>query len=243
MKQILFALTLFCTTLFAESFLEQGNAFYGEELYDSAEASYLTAIENEGENSLLLYNLSNAVYRQHRLGEAILLLEKAQLLAPKDEDIAYNLAYLRAQTIDAIPEPTEGPVLQWLRALHRIIRLKTKLIILIVLSFVASLLLIGALFRNTRRTRTIYALLGTLCITAVIGLSAGIQIYTKETQSEGIVLVESVDAMNEPKGATHLFSVREGTKCHIVKGRDNWLFIKLSNGVAGWIPKESLGEI
>jgi SH3-like domain-containing protein len=57
------------------------------------------------------------------------------------------------------------------------------------------------------------------------------------------VLVNSVDARNEPNGNKVLFTAHEGTRFRIRKEMADWYLVSLPNGVSGWIEKESVGKI
>ena len=85
-----------------------------EQLWDLANTAYIhndfrtaidryRAIEAQGLRSAkLCYNLANALFKQERLGEAILWYRRALRLAPGDEDIRYNLAVAEARTKDTV---------------------------------------------------------------------------------------------------------------------------------------------
>jgi len=63
---------------------------------------------------------------------------------------------------------------------------------------------------------------------------------TQKNTLRCVITVESVSAMNEPRGDKIMFSAHEGTVLNIVKLVDNWYFVSLSTGAGGWIPKTSV---
>ena len=58
-------------------------------------------------NGHLYYNLGNAYFRLKLLGHAILYYERARVLIPGDDDLDYNLRYVRQQTKDMVEETTD----------------------------------------------------------------------------------------------------------------------------------------
>ena len=75
----------------AENSFKKGNFLKTIEMYES-----LIQIE-EVEDPYVYYNLSNAYYRAGNIGKAILNIEKASKLAPRDKDIKENMQFLHAE--------------------------------------------------------------------------------------------------------------------------------------------------
>ena len=231
------------STLPTGSAFEIGNAYYNQLQFDSAEVYYVQALKEQGDNSAILYNLSNAVYRQYRLGEAILLLEKAKLYNPKDAEILNNLRYLYTQTVDETAPEAEGTFLSFLSGAHSFISLKNQLYLLIALGFIFLGVFTLILFNKRVRTHGMYGAMIVLGTIAVVMSSVGYKVYHRQNDRFGIILTESIEAKNEPRGTTLIFTLHEGTKIQVIKSREQWSFIKLPSGSAGWIPQESMGAI
>ena len=64
---------------------------YSEGKYNEAADLYQQIIETGYESAEVYYNLGNSYYKMSDLPNAILNYERAKLLAPNDEDIAFNL--------------------------------------------------------------------------------------------------------------------------------------------------------
>ena len=91
--------------------LETANEYYANEEYQKAISLYDSILNAGYESAALYYNLGNAHYKNGDLTNAILHYERAKLLAPKDEDIQYNLDLLNQFVIDkieTIPQPFFG---------------------------------------------------------------------------------------------------------------------------------------
>ena len=95
----------------------------------------------------------------------------------------------------------------------------------------------------TQSAALAYLPFGPLRIAAALGGSIGFKIYESEKVAYAIVLTASLDARNEPDGATVLFTAHEGTKFRIRKTVDDWALVSLPNGVSGWVERKALGII
>lgn len=74
---------------------EQANRAFSEENYKEAIQGYETILKENGVSAPVLFNLANAQYRNGQIGEAILNLERAKVLRPRDPDIVANLNVIR----------------------------------------------------------------------------------------------------------------------------------------------------
>jgi len=122
MKQMIFALVLFCQPLLADeasTLFQQAGQFYQAGNYAGAAVAYEKILANGVENWQVHYNLGNAYFKQRQLGKAILHYEKALALNPESEDIRFNLDLANLSVIDRIPVPPRSLVVIWLdTALH-----------------------------------------------------------------------------------------------------------------------------
>ncbi|MBN1761423.1 MAG: BatD family protein [Chitinispirillaceae bacterium] len=227
-----------------EHWFEQGNRAYADGEFDSAGALYAKIIESGTENAAVFYNYGNALFRLKKLGPARLAYEKALRLDPDDQEITANIRFLQTSIVDRVPEPERGffDTIVW--RLHVFLPLKVQLWIAFVLLTMLALAVSLSFFASHNiRLWLIYlsVLLGLLF--TVLGGSIGTKIYESERISYAIVLEPSVDARNEPKGATILFTAHEGTKFRIRKTVNDWALVSLPNGVSGWVERKALGEI
>lgn len=228
----------------AQRMFETANDFYSKEAYDSAANYYEKIITSGTINSTVYYNLGNSYYRLKKPGLARLYYEKALKLSPSDKDIETNIKFISANIVDRVPEPDRDFLETLLWNLHILLSLKTQLWLLFSLLLVISLLLSFALYtkRNTRLWMIYISVLLSL-VTTVLGISAGIKTYDLEKKNYGIVLVPSLDAVNQPDGSKILFTAHEGTRFFIRKVEGDWSLVSLPNGVSGWIRNGDIGKI
>src|SRR5688500_2890584 len=70
---------------------KSANALYKAGNFEQAAASYEKILMQGYRKHEVYYNLGNCYYKLNNTGKAILNFERAQKLAPDDEDIAHNL--------------------------------------------------------------------------------------------------------------------------------------------------------
>jgi len=250
MKTTATALMLLCisaTVAFSapiEHWFDVGNRNYTEGRFDSAAVAYKKILESGTENSTVYFNYGNALFRLSKIGEARLAYERAALLNPTDADIAANIKFVESAIVDrvVVPERSFLDALFW--RLHTLFTLRTQLWIAFIILTVTSLATSLSLFssRNMRLWLIYLSVLGGLLFIA-LGSSIGYKIYAAEKVAYAIVLSPSIEAKNEPKGATVMFTAHEGTKFRIRKSVDKWLLVSLPNGVSGWVELKDLGKI
>ncbi|MCL1945588.1 MAG: tetratricopeptide repeat protein [Chitinivibrionia bacterium] len=219
--------------LFAEA-----NKLYEEKNYDSASVLYLQILQNYGKNSAIFYNIANCAYRNGDVGAAILFLERAKLLSPNDDDISANFDFLRKQTIDKFEKTEESFTEQAFNGFQNLMTLETQIITILIFSFFIVLILGFTLFSAKRRTLKIYAIMILFIFSLIQGISANIKYSEQKNNIRCVVMTETLNAVNEPKGNTVIFAAHEGTVLNVVKTSDDWYFVSLPNGASGWVQKQ-----
>jgi tetratricopeptide (TPR) repeat protein len=227
-----------------EHWFEKGNRAYANGTFDSAAAYYEKIIESGTDNAAVYYNYGNALFRLKKLGPARLAYEKALRLNPDDPDITANIRFLQTSIVDRVPEPERGFLDSILWKLHIAFPLMVQLWVAFGLLCGLALLISISLFApHNIRLWLIYLSVLFGLLFAGVGSSIGVKIYTSEKVSFAIVLDSAVEAKNEPKGSTVLFTAHEGTKFRIRKTVGDWSLVSLPNGVSGWVERKSLGVI
>ena len=88
----------------ADSLFQLGNYYYENEQYENAVKNF-EQLEKDFNHEYLYLNLGNSYYRMGEIGNAVWAYEKAHSISPRDQDIIYNLNFVRSQVKDRIVPP------------------------------------------------------------------------------------------------------------------------------------------
>ncbi len=228
------------------SLFAAGNQHYAAGEYEKAVLQYRQLLNQGYLSEAVHYNLGNALFKAGRLGEAILEYEKAARLAPWDRDLAENLEYVRTLTVD---EPSETGARTTAFFVERSLGFLTvdQSAVLFTVSYLIMGGLVGLrILSASPRSRRVNAWLMAAVGSSLVAGAAffGAQLYRTHTVREGIVLEARVDVRSGPgEDNTTLFTVHEGLKVRVRDRRGTWVLVSLANGLNGWMPGSSLGEI
>ena len=106
-----------------EQLLAEGNQAYTEGDLEVAHDRYLAAGEAGVNDPVLHYNMGNVHARRGELGRALASYERARRLAPRDEDLLSNMAWVRRQLRDL--ELTGDELPMFIRQFVNMVRLLT----------------------------------------------------------------------------------------------------------------------
>lgn len=246
MKSILFVLFFMFAAVFSsdnKELFSEANKLYEEKNYDSAIVLYLQIIDSGEKNSAVLYNIANCAYRNGDIGAAILYLERAKLLSPDDKDINANLDFLRRQTVDKFETPEEHFAEQTFNKFQNLFTLETQIIVMIIFSLLITIIITFTLFSPKFRTAKIYSIMILALLSIILGISAIVKYQTQKNNIRAVIMTDSINAVNEPRGNKTIFTAHEGTVLNVIKTENGWYFISLPNGASGWVQKQHLEVI
>ena len=223
----------------------EGNADYRSGDFEIALSKYQEVVESGVSNPQLYYNMGNANFKLNRIGEAILWYERALRLAPRDQDVISNLQFADRVKKDRQSEGPENPVWQTLVGIYRYPTVNE-----LSLLFAGGVLLLVAIgswrLLNVDRAGTAWLVLmsGIGLATVCAGTLMTGRIYGELTTVEAIVTAEEGVARSAPDhGRTAVFVIHEGTKVSVSRAEGDWMLIRLSNGLGGWLPSSTITVI
>lgn len=195
----------------------------------------------------LYYNLGNAYYRAGKLGPAIYNYERALALDPDQDDAAYNLKIARQfaerRAADKIEGADRDPL--WMRA--------TSAFTVTTLTWTFLGLYVGlfALFIVLRFTPSGLLRAGLVAVTPFVlvatiaaGLLLGGRIYLAERVRQGVVLPDAVAVKEGPDpNYKTAFDVHAGLKVRLADRDQDWVKIRLANGLEGWVREKDVGRL
>ncbi len=224
---------------------KRGNDAYLRGDYVTAIAAYQELDRQGVVASDLYFNLGNAHYRQGQLGHAIWGYERAVTLNPDDDDAAFNLAQARKLAARRAQDKIEGADREplWIRVVTALSpSTETWLFVTLYLGCFATLLL--------RRRAQEHARVAFTAVAAILGVSAllaGSLLAGRaflDRAPYAIVLPDSI-AVKEGADVNYRtsFQLHAGLRLRVLDRDQDWLRIRLPNGLEGWVREQEVGRL
>ncbi|MDD4108343.1 MAG: tetratricopeptide repeat protein [Prolixibacteraceae bacterium] len=225
---------------------ERANTFFTSNDYQNAIIAYEQILESGQESAKLYFNLGNAYYKSGDINNAILNYERAKILAPQDEDIAFNLRLVNQFVVTDIEELPQPFFVRWQNSILNIYPVDTWSYISLG-AFILFLLLLGLfLLSKSVSVRRMSFWLGVMAvfISLVTFSFASRQKNKINERNHAIIFCPRVTVKSAPsETGTDLFLLYEGVKVEISDSLSNWKEIKLSDGNVGWLPDSCIVKI
>ncbi len=214
------------------------NKLYAEGKFAAAAAAYETILQTGAVSPALWFNYGNAEFKLGQPGRAIAAYRRAELLAPRDDEVRANLDFVRNQVT--------GPTLRgsgWSRLAGGLgILTLNEWTTLAAVAFWLTFILLALRQmqpawrpRLRRLTSGIVVLTilscGALCAAATIHFSkpVAVVIETEATARSG-PFAEAQDA----------FKAQSGAELPVLNRRDNWWQVADGSGRIGWLPAKQV---
>jgi tetratricopeptide (TPR) repeat protein len=219
---------------------EQANTFYRNGDYRKAAEMYEQVSRNGYESPALYYNLGNAYFKLQNISSAVLSYERARRLAPRDEDILYNLRLANLRVVDKIDPVPQLFLIDWWNAIITQFSAAGWALLGILGLWVAAAA--ATLFLLARQTvvQRVAFLLASLAVLVSIGAFVGMA-QAERSVTAGIVFTQSIAVKSAPDAqSTELFVLHEGVKVEVLDEVGEWRKIRLADGKVGWLTAGSL---
>lgn len=231
--------------------ISAANHLYETGQYDQAAQAYQQLVDQGFTDSALFYNLGNAYFKDGDSGRAIVNYRRAQLLDPRDTDIATNLELARSQIVDQLEETGEskqgffsavgGWVQSWL-TMNEVAMFALGAWILFVFLLI--------LFSNTRKGSFVHESLQYAMVLTILALVIGIaglgsRMVVENSQPEAVVVAQEVDVTSGP-GTQYVteFALHNGTEARLLETRGNWVRLALTGEeLQGWVPANAIESV
>ncbi len=224
------------------------NQLYENGRYAAATQAYEQLIARGMANSAVYYNLGNAYMQQGEIGQAILNYKRAQALAPRDPDIAANLALARAQTVDRFdggaPDDLVGIFNTAVQA-----NLTFNQLALLALGLWFALGIGIIVYRQMRGGRGKTAVALATALTGVLfvisAFSLGSRIYDANNFPPAVIVAEEVNVTSGPgEQYTVQFALHDGAEVGLLETRGQWAKLALPGGeTTGWVPASAVESL
>jgi tetratricopeptide (TPR) repeat protein len=223
----------------------RGNEAYLHGDYAAAVAAYEEVDRQGPASSDLAFNLGDAYFRKGAIGPAIWAYERALALDPGDEDARYNLDKARKLAARRAHDRMEGEDKDpaWMRFVGGLAPS------MVTWSFVALYVLFFAALVARRRARseTRPALTAAAAALAAGALLAGALLAGRVHLDRipfGVVLPDEV-AVKEGADVNYRtsFEAHAGLRVRVVDRDQDWVRVRLANGLEGWVRAQEIGRI
>jgi tetratricopeptide (TPR) repeat protein len=238
---------LFTATVFAQGdLLQKANQHYAKDEFKQAIDVYNQILMTNMESPEVYFNLGNAYYKNKQYTLSILNYERAKLLSPDDEDIAFNLQVANQKVVDSIQELPGIFIIRWWNSLVNSQTTDTWAVISII-SFITFLVMLGFYFfaRTSEVKRITFWAGGFLILFSMFSWSFAAQQKNRlVNHTFAIVMQPTVTVKSSPsEKGTNLFVIHEGLKVKITDKLGDWVEIRLADGNKGWLLTESVERI
>jgi tetratricopeptide (TPR) repeat protein len=223
----------------------RGNEAYLRGDYAGAVAAYEELQRQGVMSSDLFFNLGDAYFRKGALGPAIWAFERTAALDPGDEDARYNLDQARKQAARQARDRIEGedrdPL--WIRAVTALgPSLESWAFLGVYLGFFVVLLI-----RRRAQDDLRPALSAGAAVLGVAALLFGALLLGRvrlERLPFGVVLPDVV-AVKEGADVNYRtgFEIHAGLRVRLVERDQDWLRVRLGNGLEGWVHADAIGTL
>ena len=222
-------------------YIEANKALIAEN-YNDAIVKYESILKDGYMSAELYYNLGNAYYRSEQLGKSIWAYSNALDIAPRNRDVAHNLAIANAQIVDRIEMPKSFIFITFYRLLKSIMTTHEWILFGSFLIFIKSIhfsVMKFGLFGGKMYKMTSTILISLIILVHIFSLDSYID---KQRKNSAVVISNNVNAYSGPfyGSSSILFQINEGIKVDISNQQKDWLEIILIDGKKGWIPSESI---
>ncbi len=227
----------------------RGNEAYLHGDYSGAIAAYQELRGQGVHSSELFFNLGDAYFRSGSLGPAIWAFEEALVLDPGNDDARFNLTAARqeashlARAGDAAEAPAQDRDPLWVRIVTALsASVETWL-------FVAAYLTLFALLFWRRWARAdLRAPLGIAAAAfGVAALLTGALLLGRvqlDRLAFGVVLPANVEVKEGADASARTsFALHAGARVRLVDSDQDWVRVRLGNGLEGWIRANDVGKL
>jgi tetratricopeptide (TPR) repeat protein len=224
---------------------KRGNDAYFHGDFAAAIAAYEQLDRQNVVSHDLYYNQGVAHFRQGNLGRAIWSFERALGVDPDDEDARFNLAQARKQAERRVLDKIENAEREalWIRVVTFFTAsTETWLFIGLYLGCFALLFLRRRAADDSRAALSAgAAILGTGALLAGILLLGHMYL---DRIPFGVVLPDTV-AVKEGADTTYRtsFEIHAGLRLRLLDRDQDWVRVRLSNGLDGWLRAEDVGRL
>jgi tetratricopeptide (TPR) repeat protein len=215
--------------------LEKANQAYREGKLEEARANYLQLISSGVVAPELFFNLGNVWLKEGEQGRAILNFRRSLVLNPNFTAAQQNLDSVRR----SVGNVEEHSLYTWL-ALRSDFWLALTTIFFWLTAIAVLLGIVSQRFRPASKFVLVF-------IGPVLVLSLAATLWVGDGMKDpnlAVVVDQSADVRYGPAASARtVVTMGAGQELRLIEERGNWTLCRLSSGLSGWIPSQSVERI
>jgi tetratricopeptide (TPR) repeat protein len=225
----------------------RGNDAYFHGRYQEAVDAYEQVAALGVVSEDLFFNLGNAYLKAGQLGPSIYNYERALELDPTQENVVFNLQVARETARkkgeDRLAGAEGTPF--WMRVAGQVtVNWASWLFLVLYVSLFALLIALHFVQPGFLRVSLVAGLVFLGLATAAAGTLLGARLYLAERVEQAIVLPDVVQVKEGPDpNYQSSFGVHAGLRVRITEKEQDWVRIRLANGLEGWVRERDLGRL
>ncbi len=246
MKKYIFCTAIFCLLIvespaFAQQPLfDSANSLLSEGRYQDAIERYQSIAEDGYESGALWQNLGVAYTRLDSLGKAKYYFLKAERFSETEQQAEQALQYINNQFPRQSAVLPELPWIRFINFLSINVGLQAIALAALFLLYLGVLLKIGAWFRPGFKKTFNYISYGSIAFSAILFACSIIIQYQQNRYSTGVMVGREASVYQRPEENSSVISTAyEGYTMQVDKTESedepNWKYVRLENGMYGWI--------
>lgn len=238
---------LFCVVTNAASnnnLFNNAVAAYKNNNFEKAIALNETLLTNGCKTATVYFNLGNAYFKNGNLGKAILCYERAERLAPNDEDVLHNLTFARLKTIDKVDVSKPFGMEALLKNTLSVLSSSAWGWLSIALLWLTFGLAVLFLFLSHHRGILLFGGCCSALLSCCFFFASKKQFAIENKCSSAIITQSQSFIKSAPDdSSTDLFQLHEGAKVLILDKVENYWKVKIADGRVGWMLRDEATSI
>jgi len=239
-KALILLILIFTVSLQAQTPKElflQANTAYKKGNFNDAVKNYEKALRLGEQSFETYYNLGNAYYKLNKIAPSVYYYEKAKLINPNDEDLAYNLQLANQMKMDKIEQVPENLLLRLKKKMTRMFNYNTWAYLTIFWAFFGAFVFGMFLFSKNVSIKRI-SFVGMFISLFLLLFSWYNANYARQLHKEkyAVIYQPKVSLLTEPNlSSDKIVDLHEGAKVKVLDKDENWQLVQLPNGKKGWL--------
>ena len=224
---------------------KRGNEAHLRGDYAGAAAAYEQLDRQQVVSADLYYNLGVTYFRQQQLGRAIWAFERALVLAPDDEDARFNLAQARKLAEQGTHDKLEGAEREPLWSRIVTYSSPSTQVLLFTVLYVGCFALLFVRRRIAQDSRV--AVTAGAAILGVGAALAGLLVLGRMQLDRIPMAIVLPDKVAVKEGADEnfrtSFEVHAGLRVRVLASEQDFVRVRLANGLEGFVRAEDVGRL